>query len=68
VRYISLTNLTSSASALPDQRTAEGGFLRDRTPKDWQYYSFHRYVEGGIYAQMWGASERLIFDSNIGGE
>jgi putative transposase len=37
-------------------------------PKDWQYSSFHRYVEKGIYDQMWGASERLIFDSNIGME
>ena len=37
-------------------------------PKDWQYSSFHRYVEEGIYDQMWGASERLIFDSDIGME
>ena len=37
-------------------------------PKDWQYSSFHRYVEEGIYDPMWGASERLIFDSDIGME
>ena len=37
-------------------------------PKDWQHSSFHRYVEEGIYDQMWGASERLIFDSDIGME
>ncbi len=37
-------------------------------PKDWQYSSFHRYVEEGIYDQMWGASEKLIFDSDIGME
>ncbi|MEA5534081.1 REP-associated tyrosine transposase [Crocosphaera sp. XPORK-15E] len=37
-------------------------------PKDWQYSSFHRYVEAGVYDLMWGASERLIFDANIGGE
>ncbi len=37
-------------------------------PKDWQYSSFHRYVEEGIYDQMWGVSEKLIFDSDIGME
>jgi putative transposase len=37
-------------------------------PKDWQYSSFHRYVEAGIYDQMWGASEKFVFDSNIGKE
>jgi putative transposase len=37
-------------------------------PKDWQDSSFHRYVEVGIYDQMWGASERLMFDSNLGRE
>ena len=37
-------------------------------PKDWQYSSFHRYVEAGIYDQMWGSSERLMFRSNIGRE
>jgi putative transposase len=37
-------------------------------PKDWQYSSFHRYVEEGIYDQMWETSEKLIFDSDIGME
>ena len=37
-------------------------------PKDWQYSSFHRYVEAGIYDQMWGSSERLMFRSKIGRE
>ena len=37
-------------------------------PKDWQYSSFHRYVEAGVYDVMWGAEERLIFDDHIGHE
>ncbi len=36
--------------------------------KDWQYSSFHRYVEKGIYDQDWGISENIIFDDNIGNE
>ncbi|NET26042.1 MAG: transposase [Okeania sp. SIO1I7] len=37
-------------------------------PSYWEYSSFHRYVKAGIYDQMWGSSEKLIFDSNIGRE
>ncbi|MDJ0674578.1 MAG: transposase [Calothrix sp. MO_167.B42] len=37
-------------------------------PKDWQYSSFHRYVEAGVYDVLWGAEERFIFDDNIGYE
>ncbi|MGK7944792.1 MAG: transposase [Microcystaceae cyanobacterium] len=37
-------------------------------PKDWQYSSFHRYVEAGVYDVMWGAGEELVFDDNIGHE
>jgi len=37
-------------------------------PKDWQYSSFHRYVEAGVYDVLWGAEERLMFDDNIGYE
>ena len=36
--------------------------------KDWQYSSFHRYVEAGIYDLMWGTSENLIFEDSIGKE
>lgn len=36
--------------------------------KDWQYSSFHRYVEKGIYEKDWGVSENIIFDGNIGME
>ncbi|WP_287107544.1 hypothetical protein [Microcystis sp. M_OC_Ca_00000000_S217Cul] len=48
------------------QHKGENGLVN--APKDWQHSSFHRYVEEGIYDQMWGASERLIFDSDIGME
>jgi len=37
-------------------------------PKDWIYSSFHRYVKLGIYDEMWGSGERIIFDSSIGNE
>ncbi|MGB5899899.1 MAG: transposase [Geitlerinemataceae cyanobacterium] len=37
-------------------------------PKDWQYSSFHRYVEAEVYDPMWGSSEKLMFDINIGKE
>jgi putative transposase len=37
-------------------------------PRDWEYSSFHRYVRDGIYDAMWGASDKIIFDSRIGGE
>ena len=37
-------------------------------PKDWQYSSFHRYVEAGVYNLMWGSSEQLVFEDNIGKE
>ena len=39
-----------------------------KSPKDWQYSSFSRYVESGVYDAMWGASERLSFDEDIGKE
>ncbi len=38
------------------------------SPKDWEYSSFHRYVNLGLYDEMWGSSEDIIFDSNIGNE
>jgi putative transposase len=34
------------------------------SPKDWQYSSFHRYVQHGVYDPDWGSSP-LIFDSLI---
>ncbi|UJS04093.1 REP-associated tyrosine transposase [Cylindrospermopsis raciborskii] len=37
-------------------------------PKDWQYSSFHRYVQAGFYDVMWGAEERHVFGGHIGHE
>ncbi len=37
-------------------------------PKDWPYSSFHRYVQNEIYDLMWGTSEQIVFDSQIGME
>jgi putative transposase len=34
-------------------------------PKDWPFSSFSRYVEKGFYDELWGASERIIFDGQI---
>ena len=39
-----------------------------RSPKDWEYSSFHRYVRDGIYEIDWGAGVEIIFDSEIGSE
>jgi putative transposase len=38
------------------------------TPSDWEYSSFHRYVKSGIYDVTWGVSQKIVFDSHIGGE
>jgi putative transposase len=38
------------------------------SPKDWQYSSFHRYVQRGVYALDWGVSEIPVFDSWVGME
>ena len=38
------------------------------SPKDWQYSSFHRYVQRGIYDVDWGVSQIPIFDSWVGME
>jgi putative transposase len=37
------------------------------SPKDWQYSSFHRYVQRGVYDPDWGSSP-LVFNSLIGME
>jgi putative transposase len=37
------------------------------SPKDWQYSSFDRYVQRGVYDFDWGSSE-VLFDSLIGME
>ena len=39
-----------------------------KTPGDWEYSSFHRYVEKGMYDIKWGAGVRIKFDTNVGYE
>ena len=36
--------------------------------KDWQYSSFHRYVQRGVYELDWGSEEIPQFDSSVGME
>ncbi len=38
------------------------------SPKDWQYSSFHRYVQSGLYDEMWGAGDEISFNPEIGNE
>ncbi|MCY3744154.1 MAG: transposase [Candidatus Poribacteria bacterium] len=37
-------------------------------PKDWEYSSFHRYVRAGLYDEMWGAGDEVLFSPEIGSE
>ncbi len=37
-------------------------------PKDWEYSSFHRYVQRGVYDVNWGSSEIPVFDVSVGME
>jgi putative transposase len=39
-----------------------------QAPKDWEYSSFHRYVEKGVYGREWGAYTSIQLPSNIGME
>jgi putative transposase len=39
-----------------------------KSPKDWVYSSFHKYVRQGKYDFNWGAGEPLKFDETIGYE
>ncbi len=34
--------------------------------KDWEYSSFHCYVNKGMYELNWGASQKLIFEESVG--
>lgn len=38
------------------------------SPADWQYSSFRKYVQAGMYAKDWGSKEEIIFAHNIGHE
>ena len=37
-------------------------------PKDWEYSSFHRYVQAGLYDKMWGTLDVISFDPQVGSE
>ncbi|RKU16658.1 transposase [Candidatus Poribacteria bacterium] len=37
-------------------------------PKDWEYSSFHRYVRAGLYDEMWGSGDEILFHTGIGNE
>jgi len=39
-----------------------------KTPEDWEYSSFHRYVRDGLYDLKWGAGEDMSFDETIRNE
>jgi len=39
-----------------------------KAPKDWNFSSFHRYVNNGIYDLQWAAGAELEFESTIGNE
>ena len=37
-------------------------------PKDWEYSSFHRYVQAGLYDKMWGTIDEISFEPDVGSE
>ncbi len=39
-----------------------------KAPKEWAHCSFHRYVREGLYGPEWGATEEIVFDSDVGAE
>ena len=39
-----------------------------KAPKDWEYSSFHRYVQAGVYDEMWCAGYEISFADHIGNE
>ena len=39
-----------------------------KTPGDWDYSSFHRYVDEGMYDIKWGAGIKIKFDTAVGYE
>ncbi len=38
------------------------------TPQDWEYSSFHRYVQDGSYSRDWGANVLIEWDNEVGQE
>jgi putative transposase len=39
-----------------------------RSPVDWEYSSFRRFVQAGLYTADWGCGESVEFPEEIGGE
>ena len=39
-----------------------------RSPKDWEYSSFKRYVQAGMYDELWGVGQEILFTDHIGNE
>ncbi len=39
-----------------------------KSPRDWAYSSFHRYVKQGIYKSDWGTGCEIQFDEDVGYE
>ena len=37
-------------------------------PKEWEYSSFHRYVQAGLYDERWGAGVEMSFNPETGNE
>jgi len=39
-----------------------------KSPRDWEYSSFYRYVQAGVYDEMWGAEQDISFSDLVGRE
>jgi putative transposase len=39
-----------------------------QTPNQWQYSSFQRFVQAGLYEEGWGRMQDPVFPRDIGGE
>jgi putative transposase len=39
-----------------------------KSPRDWKYSSFHRYVKKGLYDINWGTGDEVSFDEDVGNE
>ncbi len=39
-----------------------------KSPKDWVYSNFHRYVKEGFYSEEWGSMDTIDLPEGIGGE
>ena len=39
-----------------------------KSPKDWEYSSFKKYVQAGMYDELWGVGQEILFDDHIGKE